>query len=65
LTAVEVRKLLGTLSPQLPAKKRKKKYLHPTQEPIHMEIGHFTGPKGSFNKKEMKAFYYLLKTLKV
>lgn len=30
-----------------------------------MEMGHFTSPKGSFNKKEAKAIYYLLKTLQV
>lgn len=28
-----------------------------------MEMGHFSSPKGSFNKKETKAIYYFLKTL--
>lgn len=59
LTAVQVHKLLGTLRLQLPAKKLRKKYLHPT----HMEMGRFSSPKGSFNKKKTKAIYYFLKTL--
>lgn len=28
-----------------------------------MEMGHFSSPKGSFNKKETKAIYYFLTTL--